>query len=348
MLFSRKRHPPKLPPILLGDVIVDFVVSHKHLGLVLTPTLDWSKHMDLVALKCSRLLGILRNFKFRWSRKALETCYSSFIRPVIEYGNIIYDSCLKSDSAKLETLQIEAANIVTGAKRGTSHIKMLKELGWQSLATRRLIAKTTRMFVIKTKQSPKYLSDIFEESTLLGLHNTRGHARGDFAIPKCRTALYQRSFVYSGISIWNNLAPEIRASPTKASFKSNLKKLHSCQVPLFYHHTSRSNQIAFTQLRMEFSNLNSHLYYKGCIESCKCVCGNANENTLHYLLECTNYVQIRNTLLQNIRRVHSDLIPNMNLMLWGKNSLNDSENLQILRYVTQFIHQSGRLSGTHL
>ena len=133
MLFSNKRVPSTLPPILLGDQVISLVSAHSHLGMTFTPTLSWTEHIERVSAKCYKILGILKRYKYRWTRNALETCYFSFVRPIVEYGSIIYDSCSIGDSNKLEAVQLEAARLVTGAKKGTSHDALYSELGWLTL-----------------------------------------------------------------------------------------------------------------------------------------------------------------------------------------------------------------------
>jgi len=117
MPFSKKRHPPKLPVLILDGIPLQVVSSHKHLGITFMSTLNWSDHIDLITKKCSRLLAMLKRFKYRWSRLALETCYIHFVRPIIEYGNIIYDSCSIGQGKQIESLQQEAARLVTGTKK---------------------------------------------------------------------------------------------------------------------------------------------------------------------------------------------------------------------------------------
>jgi hypothetical protein len=59
------------------------------------------------------------------------------IRPIIEYGNIIYDNINISQSQQLEQIQRRAALICTGAYRHTEHRILLEELGWNTLKERR-------------------------------------------------------------------------------------------------------------------------------------------------------------------------------------------------------------------
>ena len=59
-----------------------------------------------------------------------EMLYKTIICPVLDYGNIIYAACLKSESGATEKCQCEAVVICTGAFRLASKERLSKELGW--------------------------------------------------------------------------------------------------------------------------------------------------------------------------------------------------------------------------
>ena len=44
--------------------------------------------------------------------------YKSLIRPMMEYADVIWDGCNEDDSELIESVQYEAARVVTGAMRG--------------------------------------------------------------------------------------------------------------------------------------------------------------------------------------------------------------------------------------
>ena len=69
------------------------------------------------------------------SRKSLLTIYKSFVRPNLDYADIIYDKPLnESLKRKIEMVQYNAALIITGAFKETSRDKIYQELGLESLA----------------------------------------------------------------------------------------------------------------------------------------------------------------------------------------------------------------------
>ena len=82
-------------------------------------------------------------------RSALLTIYKSFIRPHLDYGDIIYDKAFnESFHAKLESLQHNATLAITGAIKGSSTEKLYEELGLESLKSRRWYRKMSFLYKV--------------------------------------------------------------------------------------------------------------------------------------------------------------------------------------------------------
>ena len=60
MIFSKKSLNNS-PPLIFGNTFIDRVNTHRHLGLILTSTLDWTAQVNEVCLKANRKLSVLRN-----------------------------------------------------------------------------------------------------------------------------------------------------------------------------------------------------------------------------------------------------------------------------------------------
>ena len=63
--------------------------------------------------------------------------YFSFIRPLLEYSDIIWDNCPTYLKQSVEKVNIEAARIVSGATKLVSLDLLYKEVGWETLDKRR-------------------------------------------------------------------------------------------------------------------------------------------------------------------------------------------------------------------
>jgi hypothetical protein len=88
-------------------------------------------------LKVSSRLSVFRRVKFKLKRSRLQTIYISFIRPLMEYGDIVWNNIPDYLKQSLESLQLKAARIVTGATKLTSKQLLYDETGWETLQTRR-------------------------------------------------------------------------------------------------------------------------------------------------------------------------------------------------------------------
>ena len=67
-------------------------------------------------------------------RKSFTTFYKAFLRPLVDYGEIIYDQPQnESFCEKLEPVQYKAALATTGATHDTSRYKVYQELRLESV-----------------------------------------------------------------------------------------------------------------------------------------------------------------------------------------------------------------------
>jgi hypothetical protein len=71
--------------------------------------------------------------KYQVDRNVLINIYLSFIRPILEYGNVICDNCIQNEANLLESVQVEAGRIITGLRVNSSRSKLHSELGWEPL-----------------------------------------------------------------------------------------------------------------------------------------------------------------------------------------------------------------------
>jgi hypothetical protein len=75
------------------DNRVTDVNTHCHLGLDLQSNCKWGDYVSKIYKKACDRLKILRMLKYQVDRNVLINLYLSFIRPMLEYGNVIWDNC---------------------------------------------------------------------------------------------------------------------------------------------------------------------------------------------------------------------------------------------------------------
>ena len=90
---------------------------------------------NCIVNKINKTIGILRKCKNFIPRKSLLTIYRPFIRPHLDYGDIIYDQTYNTSfHQKLESLQYNTTKC--GAIRCTWKEKIYNEQGLESLQNR--------------------------------------------------------------------------------------------------------------------------------------------------------------------------------------------------------------------
>jgi len=81
---------PDHPPLFMQNQQITEVPEHKHLGVILSNDCSWSAHIKHVTEKAWKRIHVMRSIKFTLDRRSVETIYLSFIRPLLEYGDLIF------------------------------------------------------------------------------------------------------------------------------------------------------------------------------------------------------------------------------------------------------------------
>jgi hypothetical protein len=95
-----------------NNVPIKNVTTHKHLGLTFSNDGSWTTHINEIITKASSRLNIIRKLKFKVDRKSLEHMYFSYVRPILEYADVVWDNCPNYIKEKLEHINYEAARFM--------------------------------------------------------------------------------------------------------------------------------------------------------------------------------------------------------------------------------------------
>ena len=262
--------------------------------------MQWQDHINYIVDKAQSRLKLLRSQKFYLNRKSLQKIYFVFIRPILEYADVVWDNCNQQQAQELEKIQLEAARIVTGTTKLVEISKLYKEIGWLKLSQRRDLHKLYLFYKMQNGLSPEYLCNLLPgrvgENLPYALRNPESFQQ----IP-ARTQSYKDSSLPSTIAAWNNLPLTTKNADSLNTFK-RLVEQETPKVPEYYDTGNRIAQILQTRLRTTCSSLNEHIYKRHLIPSPNCLCG-AQETNCHYLLNCPRYTAHRTEMLTSLRQI---------------------------------------------
>ena len=223
------KHNINPSPLFLDNHQLKMVDSHKHLGITFNSTLSWNDHVDNIASKANRKIFVMAKLKILLDRKTLLTMYTSFIRPSLEYGSIIWQSCTQGESDKLESIQTRAGKIITGGISRTKTALLYNELNIEPLETRRNRQLLLFFYKLMHNNLPQYLHELRPPENI-NRHNRNLRNRNALDLPKFRLKKYENSLALKATSLWNLLPIGTKELPNFKSFKAALEKKYLYQM----------------------------------------------------------------------------------------------------------------------
>ena len=215
--FSRKINKVYHPPLLFNNSTVQKVSSQKHLGIHPDEQLTFKHHINEKINKANKGTGIIRKLNNILPCSALLKIYRCFIRPHLDYGDMIYEEPKnESFSSRIEPVQYNTSLAITGAIRGTFQEKLYQELGLESFRSRRRLRRLCHFYKLIETQKPFYLFNLIPPKLNSLLHpNT-------YSVMRRRNDYFKNSFIPYVVREWNRLSTEIPNSTSCQEFRKSL------------------------------------------------------------------------------------------------------------------------------
>ena len=331
VIFSWKKKKPTHPALIFNNIPVSRERSTKHLGIVLDEHLSFKKHIEEKIKKCNKGLGLLKYLKKFTNRKVLNKIYKMFIRPHLDYGDVIYHGQSTETSDMLESVQYKAGLIVSGCWKGTNHDKLYKELGWESLYQRRHFRRMCLYYKIINGLTPSYLTQCISN------------------IPANCTNRYYMSFFPYCKAYWDNMDENTKNSLNHNIFKSKILRTIRPKENFIPECNGNKYLSALTRLRVGHSDLRADRFRHNfnCLSPI-CLCNTGHETAEHFFLKCPLYIAHRIHLFLNLLDLTNWKLfgePDSawtNIVLHGDNRYTKAINQQILSASITYIKNTKR------
>lgn len=287
--------------------------------------LKWSKHISYITSKANQRIGALYRQSPKMTRTQIETMYLSTIRPILEYGSVLFTGCTVGDAKLIENVQRRAAVLSTGAIRRTESLKLMAETGWDSLEIRRKRSCMLLFFQIVKGTTSFYLTNRISFKSQVQERSSRSTSRHNMLVtePRCRLNCYKTSFFPQCIRYWNSFNSTVVNCTSTCMFKNRLLTLpayassdvRSMDTIEYNKVLKGHNGKLVTQFRLGLSPLRNELFTYNIIENPFCPSGcDKIENFNHYIFECDSYIVPRAVLFANITALCVDLNQSFNFV----------------------------------
>lgn len=200
----------KAKPLLVRYVIHDEPLcrgsEYKYLGVYVTDSLNWNRHIDYVCDKSQNKLWMLRRRLGDATPEVKLTAYKTTVLPLLEYACPIWKPYTQNNIAKCERVQNRALRFIFNSYRRT-----------QSVTSLRTKAHILTLFERMNINSMKFFFQIFygiyktEITTVFTLDTSHSRTKHTKHIKplKYNTKSFKNYFIVSAVDTWNKLRNDV-------------------------------------------------------------------------------------------------------------------------------------------
>ena len=158
----------------------------KYLGVLIDSHLSWKFHIDYVASKLSKIVGIIAHLRHFVPFNTLPSIYQSLMFPYLTFGLSAWGQAAQLHLNKLLLLQKRAICFMNFSKPRTHVVPLF--ISSKILPINMLYFETmsTSMYDISNNSAPQNISTLFRKSNLIHPYKTRSSSSGNFYIQYSR------------------------------------------------------------------------------------------------------------------------------------------------------------------
>ena len=172
----------------------------KYLGVLIDNNLSWKHHIDYIALKISKTIGIISRLRHFIPTSILLDIYRSLIHPYISFGLSVWGQTTKTNLKRILVLQKRVLRLIFFVNKREHAIPLFVRANILPVDMLYYKSMSILMHDINCTTAPSKLLDLFTRADSVHSYNTR-----------CKI----------GCKIWNGL-PEHPRTKNKTSFKNCL------------------------------------------------------------------------------------------------------------------------------
>ena len=208
--------------LILNNSRLSQVKVTKFLGVIIDENLTWKNHIDELATKISKNIGIMNRLKHYLPSKILLTLYNSFVSPYLNYSILTWGNS-PTKCNKLLILQKRAVRIISNADYRDHSAPLFAK--FNILQCNDLYFLNLGKFMYKSMHNllPSCFNSCFTLASNMHVYSTRSSARGNLFVQFNRTSMSKNSVIYQGTLYWNSLADSLKSLPSLSVFAKNLK-----------------------------------------------------------------------------------------------------------------------------
>ena len=198
---------------------MEHVFEEKDLGITIDSQLTFEDHIASKVRVANAMVGLIRRSFSYLSCDLFRKLYLAFVRPHLEYAQVVWAPHLRKHINIIENVQIRATKLVDGLS-ALEYPERLRRLNLPTLVHRRTRGAMIELYKHFNNYTRETLSTSFQpRQRCTRAHNLQLLKR----VPKDGVrGLQANPFYFSHARRWNNLPRDVVNAPSLNSFKNQL------------------------------------------------------------------------------------------------------------------------------
>ena len=199
---------------------------YKYLGVYIDDKLNWTKHVDYLCEKLSKMSGMFSKLRHICDLKLLKTIYYALIESHLQYYNIIWGNATPSVLEPLIRLQAKILRIICFLPNDTENTVLAQtQTKLLNIGQLNKLSIAKFMFKFKNKKLPKCFENFFRTRTGQQRYSLRSRVKEDFICEWGKSSYGMKRLQYEGVQLWNSIETDVRNSNSLREFKNKFKSL---------------------------------------------------------------------------------------------------------------------------
>ena len=225
MIFHFPQHKldkSRIPLIEINGVTIQQVHDFNFLGITITDTLSWHAHIEKIATKISRTIGILNRLKHTVNSDTLRVIYNSLILSHLNFGLLSWGS----STNRIFKLQKKAVRSIAKAKYNSHTEPLFQLLNLLKISDLYQLKLLKFYFKLRNGTLPCYFNNLFPYNADINTYTTR--QSNQLYVPIAKHTMVKQSIRYC-------LPPTINSTPEPILSKINTHSYHGFSLYIKKH-----------------------------------------------------------------------------------------------------------------
>ena len=167
---------------------------------------DRTVHIDAVATKISKIVGLIAKIRHFTPRPVLLNIYQALIQPYLTYGLASWGQSSKANLDKILILQKRVLRMIYFVHSRAHAIPLFIDANVLPLAFLYYESVSNLMHDVNNNNNTHLnILNFFQKLSVVHSYNTRSPTFGKFYVQSSRLEIQKRSFSRFGVKLWNEI-----------------------------------------------------------------------------------------------------------------------------------------------